>query len=112
MKLSVHERMVAINLLPKEGSFTNLKLIRVAREGLSFTEEEHKALSPRIEGEAGNQRLVWDEKVPEKDIPLGEVATGMIRERLEKLDSDGKLPMEYLSLYEKFCEKGKNNEPE
>ena len=45
MKLNVLERIVLLNILPQQGSFSNLKLLRVAKEALSFTEEENKLLN-------------------------------------------------------------------
>jgi len=60
MKLSVLERINLLNLLPAKGSYTNLKLLRVAREALSFTDEEHKVLNFRQEGEGDKTRTVWN----------------------------------------------------
>jgi hypothetical protein len=101
MKLNVLERLMASSLLPKEGNFTNLKLIRVAREALSFNEDENKILNFRQTGD----QLVWDTKANIlKNINLGEVATIMLVDALKKLDADGKLTDEHFSLYEKFVE--------
>ena len=36
LKLSVYERLVLLNILPKEGNFITLKIIRQLREDLSF----------------------------------------------------------------------------
>uniref|UniRef100_A0A6H1ZNH8 Uncharacterized protein n=1 Tax=viral metagenome TaxID=1070528 RepID=A0A6H1ZNH8_9ZZZZ len=60
MKLSVLERITLQNLLPAKGSYTNLKLLRVAREALSFTDAEHKVLNFRQEGEGDKTRTVWN----------------------------------------------------
>lgn len=99
MKLSVIERMVALNLLPTEGSFTNLKLIRVAKETLSFNEEENKTLQFSQTGD----RVTWNQTVVvEKEVEIGEVVSLIIVEALKKLDSEGKLKEEHISLYEKF----------
>ena len=51
MKLSVLERLLVMGLLPRESNFTNLKILRVAREALSFNDEENGLLNFRIEGE-------------------------------------------------------------
>lgn len=99
MKLSVLDRLVALNLLPTEGSFTNLKLIRVAKETLSFNEEENKTLQFKQTGD----QMIWNQTVVvEKEIELGEVVSLIIVEALKKLDSEGKLRDEHISLYEKF----------
>jgi len=100
MKLSVVERLVLLELLPKEGSFANLKLLRIARESLSFDEEENKALNIHQEGD----RVIWNNNVNIiKDVTIGEVATQMIVKELEKLDKEENLKEEHLSLFEKFC---------
>ena len=101
MKLNVLERLVTLNLLPAEGSFTNLKLIRVAKEVLSFDEKEHKTLQFTQVGD----QMTWNTAVIiEKEIELGEVVSLIIVEALKKLDSEGKLKEEHISLYEKFIE--------
>ena len=61
MKLSVTERLTLSGMLPEKGSYTSLKLIRVAREALSFTEEEHKLLQFRNEEVGGQQLSRWNQ---------------------------------------------------
>jgi len=99
MKLNVLERIVASQILPKEGSFTNLKLIRVTKEELSFTEEENKALEFTQVGE----RLNWKEGiVKDKEFNFGEVVTKLIVDKLKELDKSEDLTENHFSLYEKF----------
>ena len=99
MKLNVLERLLLLNILPKEGTFTNLKLLRVARENLSFTEEENEALKFKQE----NDQIIWvNDAVGDKEIDTGEVVKGLIVKELKKLDKEEKLKDEFLSLFEKF----------
>jgi hypothetical protein len=99
MKLDVMERLVALNFLPKEGTFTNLKLIRVAREELSFNEEEHKALQFKQTGD----QLNWNQGVKIfKEVDIGEVVSIMLADALKSLNAGGKLKEEHFSLYEKM----------
>lgn len=98
--LTVLERLLALTLLPKEGSYTDLKLVREARENLSFTEDEHKLLMFREE----NGQTMWADVVEAKDIKLGLVAERKIQDALKKLDEEGKLTEQFMSLYEKFIE--------
>ena len=99
MELSVLERLLLLNLLPAEGSFTNLKLTRVTREDLSFTEEENKVLNFQQEGET----LKWkDGAVGDKKIVIGEIVTQTIVKALKKLNDEEKLRDEHMSLYERF----------
>ena len=110
MELTVFERLVLLNVLPREGGLTTLKIVRQLRESLSFTEEEHTALQFRQGGDkladgstvpAG--RLAWNEagNVP-KDIPVGEKATAIVLATLRELDRAKKLTADHLPLCEKF----------
>ena len=98
MKLTVLERILASQALPDQGTFANLKLLRVAKESLSFTEEENKSLNFRVTGD----NTQWDDTLGEVEIELGEVATEAISKSLKKQDDDGELRNEQFSLYEKF----------
>lgn len=99
MRLTVLDRLLLLNLLPVEGSFVNLKLLRVAREELSFNEEENKSLNFRQEGD----QMVWkDMPVIMKEVNLGEVVSDLIVKALEKLDKEEKLRAEHMSVCEKF----------
>lgn len=101
MKLNVMERLMTLNLLPASGSFANIKLLRVAKENLSFDDLEHKKLKFVQNGETLN----WDQSadVGEKEIVLGEVVTQMIVKELKKLDEGEKLTEQHFSVFEKFC---------
>ena len=134
MLLSVLERVLLSQALPAQGSFTNLKLLREARETLSFTEEENKELNFRQEGESlqwtglkiinkatGNpvegsvefvEKMVkknpelFEQRlsVEDKDFEFGEVVTDLIVKALKDLDDQEKLTNDHLPLYEKFIE--------
>ena len=100
MELTVVERLVLMSLLPQEGTFVNLKLVRKAREELSFDEKENKVL--KFVQDGGNVK--WDANANIiKDVNLGEVVTKLAGDALKKLDTDGKLKDEHFTLYEKFC---------
>ena len=108
MKLNTLERIVLAQVLPHEGTFANLRLLRVLRESLSFNEEENKALGFRQEGTQmmwNNDEVVDGEVIPrcpERDFPIGEVLTKLIVEKLKELNSQAKLTEQHFSLYEKF----------
>jgi len=99
MKLNVLERLLLLNLLPAEGSYTNLKLMRKAKENLSFTEEENGLLEFKQEAD----QVRWaDNAVEDKEIDIGEIVTQIIVKKLKKLNDEEKLKSEHESLYEKF----------
>lgn len=101
MNLTVLERLVLLNILPKEGDFTTLKLVRKAREALSFDDLENKRLGFIQDG--GQVR--WNESANVvKDIDLGEMMTIRVVEELKKMDKEEKLREEQFTIYEKFVE--------
>jgi hypothetical protein len=98
MLLSVGERLVLLSVLPKEGNFITLKLVRELRENLSFSEDEHKKY--KFRQEEGN--VFWENNNDEADIKIGEKAADVIAEALKELDKQKKLKNEHYSIYEKF----------
>ncbi len=99
MELSVGERLALLDVLPKEGDYTTLKVLRKLRESLSFSEEEHKSLKFEKEGDI----IKWCESgdIP-KDIVIGEKATDIIVEALKKLNRERKLNEAHFVIYGKF----------
>jgi hypothetical protein len=104
MRLTVLERIVLLGVLPGEGNFITLKIVRQLREALSFTEEELKDLSLQQVGE----QVTWNAAAADPEgteISIGEKATDLIVESLKKLNEENKLTQQHFSLYEKFVEK-------
>ncbi len=100
MKLSVFERLNLLSIFPTEGSFTNLKIVRKAREDLSFSDKENKLLNFQ---QLENNQISWTNNVVgDKEVNLGEVAKELIKKALKKLDKEEKLTETHFSLYEKF----------
>ena len=102
MEFSIKERIVLLFSLPTEGNITALKIMRKMREDLSFSEEEHKEFKLVIEN---NKAPTWDyENQTKKDIPIGEKATDIIKDMLQKLDREQKLTIDHMALWEMFME--------
>jgi hypothetical protein len=107
MKLTIGERFVLGELLPKEASFKSMKILRKLKESLSFSEED--LASYKISTEelpSGGSVLRWDTSVEDADIVIGEHATTLVKEALAKLDASGLISNREYSLYEKFMETG------
>ena len=101
MKLSVLERILLLQILPQEGSFTNLKLLRIVREELSFSEKENKELEFKQTG----THTTWSPTYTiEKEIEIGSVVFEIVKKSLLKLDKEEKLTEGHMSLYEKFMQ--------
>jgi len=102
MKLNVGERLILLQVLPQEGNFLTLKIIRDLTEVVGLNEKEFKEFGIK---EAGGQ-VSWNQKgIEEREIEIGEKATDIIVEALKKLNETNKLGQRHLSLYEKFIEK-------
>ena len=101
MELSVMERLVLLNLLPQEGNFTTIKLLRKLREELSFNEEEHSMLKFIQDGD----QVRWNEEANVvKEIRVEGKMLALIVDALTKLDGESKLKNEHFTLYEKFVD--------
>ena len=101
MLLTIKHRLLLMNILPDNGNYDTLKIVRKQQELLGISEEEHKRLKVRREGDL----IQWDESQDEPvEIKIGEVAGHIIKRELTRLDSDGLLQMEFLPLYEHFVE--------
>lgn len=102
MKMNFGERLVALSLLPQEGNFLTLRIVRSAKEKLAPSEEEVKLFKVIQDGE----RIQWDaiEGAKEHEIALSEKEFDLVVEALKKLDTGNKLEERHIPLYEKFIE--------
>ena len=104
MKLSIRERLVLLSILPAQGNFITLKIVRKLRENLSFSGEEIE----RYKFIQSEGKVTWDGEVEQmKPIEIGTQAKVIIGEALKQLDETKKLRDEHYSIYEKFVTEGK-----
>ena len=106
MELNVLERIILLDILPQQGDFTTLKILRKLRESLSFNEEEYKHFNFRNE----DNKWFWDNGDDTKDVHMGEKAEDIIVTTLKKLNDDKQLTQDQITLYEKFVENNKSQE--
>lgn len=110
MKLTIAERLKLGQVLPKEGDFTTLKILRELRESLSFTEDELKQFKfEQEEIEVDGKKMTqttWDteEAKKEVEITMGDKALEIVRETMSGLDKAKKLDEGLFTCYEKFCQ--------
>ena len=104
MKLTVKERVILLSVLPGEGDFLSLKLVRKLREDLSFSEEETKMFEMKHDKAKG--QISWDPNCTgvEKEVEIGLKTYEIIKEALEALNRQKKLQDGMIELYEKFVE--------
>jgi len=99
-KLNVLERLVVLNVLPKEGSFVTLRVIRGIIEKVGYSPQEISDFE--ITEFEGQTQWNTNGNVP-KSFELSEVEVDIIRKQLKKLDGENKLVQEMFSTFEKFC---------
>jgi len=105
MKLTVHERLMLGNILPQEGNFVTLKVLRNLKMALSFSEEETKKWTIQSSNGRVDWRLLDSKNKPidqDAEIEVGEKAKDIIVLSLAKLNEEKKLREEHLTLYERF----------
>ena len=100
VQLNLGERFALLEILPAEGNFATLKIVRKLREMLSLTEEEIGEYNVKQE----DNNLMWDadKALLEKEFEFGEFAEKQVTDKLKELDTENKLTERHYSLYEKF----------
>ena len=96
MKLTILERLLLGGILPNQGSLTTLKLIRILREDLSFSVDEHQKYELREE----DGKIKWNpEFINEtKDIEINDVTKSIIKKQLRQMDKEETLTENHVSL--------------
>jgi hypothetical protein len=106
MKLSVRDRLLLLEILPREGDITTIRLVRKLREDLSFSEEEHEVLGlSYTQNPNGTTGVTWNElnEVP-VEFEFGLKVTELIRDSLNTLNTQKKLTEAHLALYDLFTQ--------
>jgi len=98
--LNVGERFMVLSIMPKEGSFLTLRLIRTLVLKVGLSAQEIKDFEASEKGGV----VKWNPKgsIP-VDIEFDDVELEVIRKELRKMDAESKIPIEMFSIYEKFC---------
>jgi len=102
MEFSIGERLTLMLLLPREGDFLSLKLVRALREEVSESlgRDEESGVLTKEDG-----LYKWaTEQDHLVEINLTPKATAIITEALEKLNKQKKLTENHISLYERFVD--------
>lgn len=101
VELTLFQRFMVMTLLPPEGSYRTLKIIRELQAELGSTEEEDKLAGLYDLPGGGTDAENWDAVEP-KEIVFGDVAKALVVDALKKLDEEEKLKQQHFILYEKF----------
>ena len=112
MELDVKERLALLDILPREGDYTTIRVVRELREQLSFSVEEHELYGFKYTDEG---QVTWTlDAEQNRQFMFPAKARHIIEEALQKADRGKKLTADHVSIYEKFFpeEKGDGDTPE
>ena len=99
MLLSVRERIILLQVLPRQGNVTNLRIIRDLEREMGFSEEETIALKL----ESSDKGVKWDKEAEvAREVAIGEIAAKPIHDAFVDLDKRNLLSLEHLDVYDKF----------
>jgi len=100
VKLNVGERLVTISVLPKEGNFVTIRMIRTLISRLGLSAEEIK--SYEVAEVDGNVRWNANGSLSQPFV-FADAEIDLIKKSLKKLDEENKLNQDTFLVYEKFC---------
>ena len=100
MELKAKDRIVLLQIIPKEGDFLTFKAIRALQDELHFADEEVAALSMKQTDEG---MLTWDALADAPhEFTFNKSQRDVIEKALVDLNSKGKINADSYDLYEKF----------
>lgn len=107
MKLTIHESLLTLGLLPVKGGYDILKACLELKKNIAFTEEETRKYDIRVveQEKDGRQYINFNKEISEKylrEVKVPTVAKEYIKSKLVELSEAGELDEGQLSLYEKF----------
>lgn len=104
MKLNVPERISTLNVISRynEGNYIMFKVLNQLKEKLGFNEEELKLFDVKEQ----NNLYHWNDKGQNEpvEIEITEKETSLIVDKLKELDSNNKLTIHEVPVYEKFID--------
>lgn len=100
VNLTIADRFAILGILPAEGNFATLKIVRKLREQLSLTQTEIKEQKV----EQVDDQIIWANGAKTAEMEFGNFDTEMIQEALKMLNNNRKLEERHFSIYEQFVE--------
>jgi hypothetical protein len=99
MKFDVKERVILLQLMPKEADYITYKIVENLKHEFGFSDKEIE----EYEIKPNQGQIVWNpEKVELKEIEIGKTAEKIITDALKNLDKEKKITGDTISLYERF----------
>ncbi len=107
MKLNVEERVVLPGILPQQGDFATMGLMRALQIALIFNDDDIAKAKLEVE-KSGNVK--WGDVAVTKEIEIGETTKSIVAVVLKKLDDEKALTRNHVTLYAKFVGSGNPDE--
>jgi hypothetical protein len=99
VKLNILERVVLMTLFPQKGDIRTCRAVSNTAKIIMITPEEEQEVELKRE----DGRTTWNDKgKEEKEFSIPSSSIAVIRDILDKLDEDQNLPVNAISLCEKF----------
>ena len=102
MKLTMAERMRLLNVLPESGGIAEIRIANDLRLALAPSEEEYEEYGFFTDEEKPGM-LFWNvEAEKEAEIKISKPAKKLIEAALLKVDEEGQVTVDLISLFDKF----------
>jgi hypothetical protein len=100
--ISAKDRMILMNVLPKETTYVTMRLLVNLKEKLELNEKEYEEY--KIVRYPNGSIQFQDLKLAEtiKAVRIDNLVIGIIKEEFQKLDKEQKITSELVELYELF----------
>ncbi|GAH64815.1 unnamed protein product, partial [marine sediment metagenome] len=106
MKLNIIDRLILLEILPKQGDFITLSVVKELADKINIKEEEFKIYGiTRIPSLDGGTTYKWDDKKAkiEKDFNITDTAQQIISDAFKTLNDQKKLTIGMMGTYKKFA---------
>ena len=95
MKLNIKNRLILLQILPSQGSLSEMVEIMDLAKLVKLSDEEKELIAYT----ENNGNITWNsDKDPNKDIPLNSDKIKILKEVINKLDSEKKISIAMLDL--------------
>ncbi len=99
-ELSIHDRVMILGLLPREGDFVTLKLARDVREKVDFSQAEMKKVNMKSRSQEEGGGLGWNEPKKKTKIGFSSAEMELMKAKVSELDKTKKITTEILPVCE------------
>jgi hypothetical protein len=103
MKLNIPDRLLLLGVIPKQGNFLTLKIVKDLIDKISFSSKELEEY--QLTEKNGQVNWKTDKTDYEKDIELSGSEKAVIIDALKNLDGKKELTLDMLRIYDKFLNK-------